>query len=141
MIGFTSRNVWIRIWPSRIRQNTYARILPQSPRRLKNTAYPNHGTTISSQTTASTGKSVCCTTYATGRYPAINAALSVMDGYTQEDISLLMNHINSTARDSLNGRTPFELASLLLDRSVIETLGLKKIEHDDVCLRPNLLRK
>lgn len=64
-----------------------------------------------------------------------------LDSYTQGDISLLMNHINSAARDSLNGRTPFELASLLLDRCVIDTLGLKKIEHDDVCLRPNLLRK
>jgi IS30 family transposase len=63
------------------------------------------------------------------------------DGFTQEDITLLINHINSTARDSLNGRTPFELASLLLDHYVNETLGLKKIEHDNICLKPNLLRK
>lgn len=63
------------------------------------------------------------------------------NGFTQEDITLLIDHINSTARDSLNGRTPFELASLLLDHYVIETLGLKKIEHDDICLKPSLLRK
>jgi IS30 family transposase len=63
------------------------------------------------------------------------------DDYTQEDITLMINHINSTARDSLNGRNPFELASLLLDRFVLETLGLKKIEHDDVLLKPSLLRK
>lgn len=61
--------------------------------------------------------------------------------YNQNDITLMINHINSTARDSLNGRTPFELASLLLDHCVLETLGLKKIEHDDVHLKPSLLRK
>jgi transposase, IS30 family len=64
-----------------------------------------------------------------------------LDSYTQDDITLMINHINSTARDSLNGRNPFELASLLLDHSVIKTLGLKKIEHDDVRLKPSLLRK
>lgn len=29
---------------------------------------------------------------------------------TQEDMTLLVNHINSTARASLNGRNPYELA-------------------------------
>ena len=52
----------------------------------------------------------------------------------------MINHINSTARDSLNGRTPFELASLLLDECVIQTVGLKKVEHDEVHLKPRLLR-
>ena len=34
--------------------------------------------------------------------------------YTQDDMTLSMNHINSTARASLNGRNPYELARLLL---------------------------
>lgn len=38
-----------------------------------------------------------------------------LTNYTAEDITLMTNHINSTARASLNGRTPFELAQLLLD--------------------------
>lgn len=63
------------------------------------------------------------------------------DGYNQTDITLMINHINSTARYSLNGRTPFELASLLLDKCVIKAVGLKKIEHDEVVLKPSLLRK
>lgn len=63
------------------------------------------------------------------------------DDFTQEDINLMINHINSTARASLNGRTPFELASLLLDHCVVETLGLKSVEHDDVLLKPSLLKK
>ena len=36
--------------------------------------------------------------------------------YTQEDINLLTSHINSTARDNLNGACPFALAELLLDK-------------------------
>lgn len=36
--------------------------------------------------------------------------------YTQDDINLMTSHINSTARDSLNGATPFDLADLLLDK-------------------------
>ncbi|GFH94318.1 hypothetical protein IMSAGC003_00850 [Lachnospiraceae bacterium] len=39
---------------------------------------------------------------------------------TQQDITLAINHINSTARGSLNGRTPFELASLLLDEKLLK---------------------
>lgn len=62
------------------------------------------------------------------------------NGFTQEDITKLMNHINSSARESLNGRTPFELASLLLDKAVLKTLGLEEIDPDKVILRPNLLR-
>ncbi len=33
--------------------------------------------------------------------------------YTQDDINLMTSHINSTARDSLNCATPFDLAALL----------------------------
>lgn len=63
------------------------------------------------------------------------------NGFDQSDITLMVNHINSTVRASLNGRTPFELASLLLDECVIQTVGLKKIEHDEVHLKPTLLKK
>lgn len=39
-----------------------------------------------------------------------------MHKYSQEDINLMASHINSTARDSLNGACPFDLAELLLDK-------------------------
>lgn len=32
-----------------------------------------------------------------------------MDGYTQEDMTLLMNHINSTKRKGLKWKSPMEL--------------------------------
>lgn len=62
------------------------------------------------------------------------------DNLTQEDVTKMVNHINSSARESLNGRTPFELASLLIDSAVIDALGLLKIDHDSVILHPKLLK-
>jgi len=58
----------------------------------------------------------------------------------QHRVTLMMNHINSTARASLNGRTPFELASLLLPDSLMNFTGSKRIPHDDVILKPKLLK-
>ena len=63
------------------------------------------------------------------------------DNRTQEDITLMMNHINSTARASLNGNTPFKLAQMLLDSSLLDKLSLKHIEADDVHLKPALFKK
>lgn len=60
---------------------------------------------------------------------------------TQEDITLMMNHINSTARASLNGNTPFKLAQMLLDSSLLNKLSLKHIAADEVHLKPALFEK
>lgn len=64
-----------------------------------------------------------------------------MDDFTQEDITLMLNHINSLSRDSLNGMCPFDAAKKLLGRKLPKLLGLKKIPPDDVILRPSLLKK
>ena len=61
--------------------------------------------------------------------------------YTQEDINLLASHINSTARDSLNGASPFDLAALLLDKRIPALTGLYKVSPDSVMLKPELLEK
>ena len=63
------------------------------------------------------------------------------DSMTQEMITLSINHINSTARGSLNGRTPFELATLLLDEKLFKLLHLEQVEPDKVLLKPALLRQ
>ncbi len=64
-----------------------------------------------------------------------------MYNYTQEDISLMASHINSTARDSLNGATPFDLAELLLDKRIPILTGQYKVSPDNVLLKPALLKK
>ncbi|ROR25348.1 hypothetical protein EDD66_111111 [Mobilisporobacter senegalensis] len=61
--------------------------------------------------------------------------------YTQVDINLMTSHINSTARDSLNGRSPFDLANLLLDKRIPLLTGLENVSPDEVMLKPALLEK
>lgn len=62
-----------------------------------------------------------------------------MHKYTQEDINLMASHINSTARDSLNGACPFDLATLLLDKKIPLLTGQFKVSPDDVLLKPVLI--
>ena len=59
---------------------------------------------------------------------------------TQEKTNILMSHINSTSRDILNGKTPYEATLLILDKEKIEKLGIIKIAADEVNLSPNLLK-
>jgi IS30 family transposase len=66
---------------------------------------------------------------------------SSFDAMTQDDITLCINHINSTARGSLNSRTPFELASMLLDEKLFRLLHLEAVEPDKVLLKPALLKQ
>ena len=61
--------------------------------------------------------------------------------YTQEDIILLLNHINSTRRSKLGGKTPFELADSEEFLKLKEVMGLKAIPADEVDLTPRLLKK
>ena len=64
-----------------------------------------------------------------------------LDGFTHEDITILTNNINSEARDSLNGCTPFTLSKMLLNNQLHKLLKLEEIEPDQVSLTPRLLRK
>ena len=64
-----------------------------------------------------------------------------MNRYTQDDINLMASHINSTARDSLNGATPFELAEILLDKRIPFLVGQHKVSPDSVMLKPALIEK
>lgn len=59
----------------------------------------------------------------------------------QADVTLMLNHINSTARASLNGHTPYQLAQLLLDPFLLDRLSLKSIPPDEVLLKPALLKR
>jgi IS30 family transposase len=64
-----------------------------------------------------------------------------LDPYTFKDAILLMNHINSEARDSLNGCTPFKLSLMLLNNKLHKLLKLVEIPPDEVTLHPSLLKK
>ncbi len=62
-------------------------------------------------------------------------------GLSQQDITLMMNHINNYPRASLNNCTPFALAEMLVDKKLLEVLGYHKILPDDVILKPSLIKK
>lgn len=65
---------------------------------------------------------------------------SSFDGLKEEDVNLLMSHINSTSRDILNGKTPFKAVQLKLKKNLLKKLGVIEIRPDEVCLSPNLLK-
>ena len=64
-----------------------------------------------------------------------------LDAFSQEDITHAVNHINSTARASLDGATPFQLALEKLDHSLFAKLNLKQIPANNVVLKPRLIKK
>ena len=66
---------------------------------------------------------------------------SSFDSLTQRDINKMLWHINSAARESLNGQTPFTLGELLLREEAFKAFGLRKIKPDNVILTPALLEK
>ena len=63
------------------------------------------------------------------------------DNRTQDDITLMINHINSTTRASLNGSTPFKLAQISLNSVLLDKLSLQHIPADEVHLKPALFKK
>jgi len=63
-----------------------------------------------------------------------------MNNYSPNHFSLFMNHINSEARDKLNGCTSFKLYQLLLNNKLHSVIGLEEITPDEVSLVPELLK-
>lgn len=61
--------------------------------------------------------------------------------YSDSNIRLMINHINSFARESLNNQTPFKMATLLMDKDLISLVGLEEVPADDVIMKPHLLKE
>lgn len=58
--------------------------------------------------------------------------------YTQEQISLMMSHINSYARPNLGDKSPYDVFAFQYGESVLEAFGLKKIPADEIILTPKV---
>ncbi len=65
---------------------------------------------------------------------------SSFDKLTQWDVNKVMNHINSSARASLNGLPPIRLAQLLFDQETLNAFNLREISPDDIILTPDLIK-
>lgn len=64
-----------------------------------------------------------------------------LNSYTQPDISLMMDHINSYYRESLGNKCPYDMFAFLYGESVLESLGCNKISANDVTLNKSIWDK
>ena len=58
---------------------------------------------------------------------------------TQADVDLMFSHINSVPRDSLNGKTPYEVFAFFYGEDMLKKLNVTRIDKDAVTLMPYLL--
>ena len=63
------------------------------------------------------------------------------DNLEQDDINLMMSHINSYPREKLGNKSPMEMLGFLYGLEILEKLGLTKIPLNEILLRPELLKK
>ena len=60
--------------------------------------------------------------------------------YTQEQINLMMSHINSYARPNLGNKSPYEVFTFQYGENILPALGLKRIPADEIILTPKLFK-
>ena len=58
----------------------------------------------------------------------------------QEKIDLMFSHINSTPRENLGGKTPYEIFSFIYGEELAHKLNIQKIAKDEVTTTPRLLK-
>lgn len=66
---------------------------------------------------------------------------STFDDLTQEDILLVMNHINSYKRKKLNNKSPYDAFSFYYGEDILAKLGYVPVPAGDINLTPKLLKK
>lgn len=60
---------------------------------------------------------------------------------TQDDISLMMSHINSYTRKKLNNKSAHQLFSFFYGENILDVLNIRKVSANDINLTPRLLKK
>lgn len=63
------------------------------------------------------------------------------DDYTQDEINLMLNHINSVKRDSLQGNNPYTLMKEFLPQEIIDLFDIEEIDQKDIILKDTLFNK
>ncbi|MBR6402031.1 MAG: IS30 family transposase [Eubacterium sp.] len=63
-----------------------------------------------------------------------------MDNIYQKHVNKMMSHINSTCRESLGGKCPYDIALTYMCAETLKSLGIKKIPPSEVNLTPSLLK-
>lgn len=60
--------------------------------------------------------------------------------YTQEQVDLMMSHINSYARKKLGNKSPYEIFEFQYGKDLLDVFHLQKIPADEIILSPELLK-
>lgn len=60
--------------------------------------------------------------------------------YSQEQILLMMSHINSYGRPELGDKSPYEMFDFYFGSGMADKFGMKKIPPNDIILKPRLLK-
>ena len=66
---------------------------------------------------------------------------NTFDDLNQEDVNLLMSHINSYKRKKLNNCSPLQLFNLMYGNDIATKLGIIEIKPNDINLSQSLLKK
>jgi len=61
--------------------------------------------------------------------------------YSQKDITMMMSHINSYAREKLNDKTPLLLFTTIYGKDSLKTFGISCIDPDNINLTRSLISK
>lgn len=64
-----------------------------------------------------------------------------MDSLSQSDVDLAVSHLNSFARERLNNIPAFTLFQTMYGTEITNMLNIRLIEHDKICLLPDLIKK
>jgi IS30 family transposase len=64
-----------------------------------------------------------------------------LDEFTQQDITLMMNHINSYGRLNLGDMAPYWVFASLYGEEILRRMNVELIPPDKVTLHPSLLKK
>ena len=64
-----------------------------------------------------------------------------LDFLNQDLVDLMFSHINSTPREKLNGKTPYEFFEFYYGKEILDLLNVRKIKRDEVTLKPYLLKQ
>ena len=60
--------------------------------------------------------------------------------YTQSQIDIMMDHINSYGRPELGDKSPYEMFEFYYGKEILDLLGIHKIPANEIILKPELLK-
>ena len=61
------------------------------------------------------------------------------DSLTQDDVDTVMSNVNGYVRASLKDKTPYAIFTAAFGEKVAQILGVRKVDPDDIVLKPALL--